>query len=331
MGLRDLGPIKQIMGGLTKSAPRIALSIVLLIVFLGAGSFVGYKTTRYLETPEFCAISICHASMGAYSELYTISSHGQRNPSYQCMECHAETRLGTVENKYVGTLLSHVIDSPPAFIGLFQGKKPEPEFDPFYPTLPSERCLRCHAPDSKVENAFPVTARDHSTPIDVSEQFEWVLENPRGFKYQCKNCHSFITHPSDTELLPTERGEKYEYTHPGFPNMDLGTWQQSHWHLLREANEELQFRYYSGEEGETFEVTARELKVNGIPRQLDREMCMVCHKLRRPEDIDGKCQGCHAEGEITLFEHGEYMHIPNPNDYIGAKGIIGFGGETDGH
>lgn len=324
MGFRDNKVIKGIFTALAIAKRHIVVASFLFLIFLAVGSFVGYKTTRWLETPEFCSISVCHSSMGAYSEYFKLSAHGQHNLDYQCMECHGETRLGPIENKYMGTLLSHVTDSPPAFIGLFQGKKPEAEFDPYYPVLPSERCLRCHAPDAKGEHTFPVTTEDHSKPLDVSEQFKWTLENPRGAKYQCKNCHNFITHPSDTELIPTERGEKYEYIHPGFPNIYFGPWQQSHWHILRDGGKGgLEYRYNGNAHDNIFEVTSKDLVINGVPRQLDESMCQICHKTKRPESIDGKCQGCHNKGNITLFEHGPFLHLPNLNDYVGAKGIVG--------
>ena len=337
MGFRDNRIFKSASKVVDLAKRHIVIASFLLIMFLVVGSFVGYKTTRWLETPEFCAISVCHKSMTPYSEYFIASAHGQRNLDYQCMECHAEVRLATVQNKYMGTLLSHAIDSPPAFIGLLEGKIPEPEFDPLYPTVPSERCLRCHAPDSNIENAFPVTAEDHSKPIDVSEQFEWVPENPRGNKYACKNCHVFVTHPSDTELLPTERGEKYDFTHPGFPKIDFGPWQQAHWHLLRDGGKGgLEFEYSGNSGKNSFEVTSKDIVINGVERRLDKGMCKICHKIDRlrPENMDGKCQGCHNKGVITLFEHEPPLHLPNPNDYIGAKGVVGgpiAGGESSGH
>jgi hypothetical protein len=256
------------------------------------------------------------------------------------MECHAETRIGPIQTKYLGTLMSHALDGPPLFLAVIEGKIPPTEFDPFIPTIQSERCLRCHAPDADIDDAYPVTAEDHSSPIDVSEMFEWTLENPRGNKYVCKNCHSFIAHPTDTELLPTERGEKYENTHPGFPKIDFGPWQQSHWHLLREEKNdeggELEF-VYNGENGEnSFRMTHEELEINGVERSLDTDMCKICHKIERlrPENMDGKCQGCHNQGEITLYEHEPILHLPNPNDKFGTTGVVGgpiAGGEAGGH
>jgi len=337
MGNRE--KISKVTSKFLRSANRhLVLTSFLFLIFLIVGGYAGYETTRWLETPEFCSIAVCHKSMYPYSEYYRQSAHGQRNMEYKCMECHGETRLGTIENKFAGVLLSHVIDSPPAFIALFQGKTSDPKFDPFYPNVPNERCLYCHSPDAQGLNTYPVTAVAHSDPIDVSEQFEWTLENPRGQKYMCKNCHSFITHPSDTELIPTERGVKFDFTHPGFPSLDFGTWQQTHWHLLRGgADGDLEFIYAGENDGSTYEVTDRALVVNGELRTLDTSMCKICHKVERlrPENMDGKCQGCHNHGEITLFEHEPQMHIPNPNDYFGATGIIGAGdhngGESDGH
>ncbi len=242
MGLRDrLGRLKnsRAVGGISKIIEwanlNKATAAFLLIIFIAVGSVAGYKTTRWLETPQFCSISVCHTSMYPYAEYFIQSAHGQAQTNYKCMDCHGETRIGPIENKYLGVMLSHALDSPPVLIGLVEGKIPDPQFDPLYPTVPSERCLRCHAPDADIEDAYPVTAKDHSSPIDVSKEFEWVLENPRGNKYVCKNCHAFVVHPSDTELLPTERGKKYDYAHPGFPKINFGPWQQAHWHLLRDG------------------------------------------------------------------------------------------------
>jgi hypothetical protein len=332
MGFVDSKTIKGIYNVLGLAKRHFIVSSFLIIIFLIVGSYAGYKTTRWLETPEFCSISVCHASMAAYSQYFKISSHGQHNLEYQCMECHGETRLGPIENKYLGTLLSHVTDSPPAFIGLILGRTPDPKFDPFYPSVPNERCLRCHAPDAKGKDAFPLMGDHHKYPIDVREECDWAIENPRGLKYQCKNCHNFITHPTDTELLPTERGKKYDYTHPGFPKIDFGPWQQAHLHLLGGGGNDLEFRYAGNSEENVFEVTADDLVINGVPRRLDKNMCKICHKLEkmRPENMDGKCQGCHNDGKITLFEHEPRLHLPNLNDYIGAKGIVG-GGEVNGH
>lgn len=341
MGLRDRFGNNKILGGVSKllglAKANTLLSIFVILIFLVVGSFIGYKSTKWLETPEFCEIAICHPSMNPYSEYFRQSAHGQADLGFKCMECHGEVRIGPIKTKYFGVLMSHAIDSPPAMIGTFQGKIPHPEFDPLYPTVPSERCLRCHAPDADIEDAYPVTAADHSSPIDVSEMFEWTIENPRGNKYVCKNCHSFVVHPSDTELLPTERGEKYDFTHPGFPQINLGPWQQTHYHLLRDGGREGKEFIYSGESSEaSFEITADSLEINSIERKLDKEMCKICHKIERlrPENMDAKCQGCHNHGEITLFEHEPVMHLPNPNDRYGTTGIVGgpiAGGEGSGH
>jgi hypothetical protein len=314
-----------------------AATIFFLALFLIVGSFVGYKTTRWMESPEFCAISICHKSMIPYGETWKKSAHAQQNLGYKCMECHAEKRIGPIQTKYFGTLMSHALDGPPLFLAVLEGKIPPTEFDPLLPIIQSERCLRCHAPDADIDDAYPVTAEDHSSPIDVSEMFEWTIENPRGKKYVCKNCHPFITHPSDTELLPTERGEKYDYTHPAYPKIDFGPWQQTHFHLLREGGKEGKEFVYSGESNETtYKITANEIEINGIERKLDKNMCKICHKVDelRPENMDGKCQGCHNHGEITLYEHEPIPHLPNPNDYFGIKGIVGgpiAGGEAGEH
>lgn len=304
-----------------------ALAIFLLLIFLIVGSVAGYKGTRWMETPQFCEIAICHPSMNPYSTYFVESAHGQAQIEYQCMECHGETRVGPLENKYLGVLLSHAVDSAPAGIATIEGKKPETEFDPLYPTVPSERCLRCHASDADHKDAFPVTAEDHSSPIDVSEMFQWTIDNPRGNKYVCKNCHSFITHPTDTELLPTERSEEFGTKHPGFPKIDLGQWQQVHLHLLRDGGKPGKDFVYTGTtaDGDTYRVSAYKLEINGVERKLDHQMCIICHKVEnlRPENLDAKCQGCHNGGIVTLFEHEPHWHVPNPNDYIGTKGVVG--------
>jgi hypothetical protein len=326
MGLRDNRVFRLIAKIIDLYKRNFVIGTFLIIIFLIVGSFVGYKTTRWMETPQFCAIAICHKSMYPYGVAWEQSAHAQRNLGFKCMECHAEVRLGPVQTKYFGTLLSHGLDGPPLMLAVIQGKIPPTEFDPLLPTIQSERCLRCHAPDANIPEAFPVTAEDHSRPIDVSEMFEWTIENPRGTKYVCKNCHPFIAHPTDTENLPTERGEKYEYTHPGFPKIDFGPWQQTHLHLLRDGGKDGKEFVYSGESHETsFKITADEIEINGVERKLDTSMCKICHKIERlrPENMDGKCQGCHNHGEITLFEHHPIPHLPNPNDYFGTKGIVG--------
>ncbi|GBE19025.1 hypothetical protein BMS3Abin16_01637 [archaeon BMS3Abin16] len=345
MGLRDRYRNSRVNKGLSKiigaaKAHKI-LTVFLLIIFLVGGSFAGYKTTKWMESPQFCAIAICHKSMAPYGEAWQESSHAQQNLGYRCMECHAEKRIGPIETKYFGTLMSHALDGPPLFLAVIEGKIPNTEFDPYTPIIQSERCLRCHAPDADIPDAYPVTAEDHSSPIDVSEMFEWTIENPRGNKYVCKNCHSYITHPTDTELLPTERGEEYNNTHPGFPKIDFGPWQQTHWHLLRASGEhsegrELQFVYKGESNGTTFKITHNKLEINGVERKLDKDMCLICHKLEklRPENMDGKCQGCHNQGKITMYEHEPILHLPNPNDDFGTKGIVGgpvAGGEEGGH
>jgi hypothetical protein len=328
------------------------LTIFIIVIVLMVGSFVGYKTTKWMESAQFCAIAICHESMAPYGEAWQQSAHAQQNLGYRCMECHAETRIGPIQTKYFGTLMSHALDGPPLVLAVLEGKIPHTEFDPLVPTIQSERCLRCHAPDADHDDSYPVTAEDHSSPIDVSEMFEWVIENPRGNKYVCKNCHNFIVHPTDTEILPSERGEKYESTHPGFPNIDFGPWQQTHFHLLRDGGKEGKEFVYSGEShGNTFSLTASDIEINGIERKVDKDSCLICHKIEklRPENMDGKCQGCHNQGEITLFHHEPIPHLPNPNDVFhhepiphlpnpnddfGTTGIVGgpiAGGEAGGH
>jgi nitrate reductase cytochrome c-type subunit len=341
MGIRERLKDNRILRSVSRiielGRAHIVLASVLIIVFLVVGSFAGYKTTKYMESPEFCAISICHKSMAPYGEAWKKSSHAQQNLGYKCMECHAETRIGPIQTKYFGTLMSHALDGPPLFLAVIEGKVPHTEFDPFIPTIQSERCLRCHAPDADNDDAYPVSAEDHSSPIDVSEMFEWTLENPRGNKYVCKNCHSFIAHPTDTEILPSERGEKYESTHPGFPKIDLGAWQQTHFHLLRDGGKDGKEFVYSGEDHENdFKITASDIEINRVARSLDKDMCLICHKIERlrPENMDGKCQGCHNHGEITLYHHEPILHLPNPNDKFGTIGVVGgplAGGEAGGH
>ncbi len=342
MGLRDRYRNSRVNKGLSKAIgaakAHVILTLLLLIIFLVGGSFAGYKTTKWMESAQFCAIAICHESMAPYGEAWGQSAHAQQNLGYKCMECHAERRIGPIQTKYFGTLMSHGLDGPPLMLAVIEGKIPHTEFDPYVPIVQSERCLRCHAPDADHDDAYPVTAEDHSSPIDVSEMFEWTIENPRGNKYNCKNCHNFVVHPTDTKTLPSERGEKYENTHPGFPKIDFGPWQQAHYHLLNTEGNEKEF-VYSGESlGTDFKLTGSEIEINGIQRHLDRDMCLICHKLEnlRPENMDGKCQGCHNHGEITLFHHEAILHLPNPNDNFGTTGVVGGpvagdGGDSGGH
>jgi|GEM_PF-3390123 len=342
MGLRDRYKKSRVNKGLSiiigAAKSHIILTVFLLIIVLVGGSFAGYKTTKWMETAEFCAIAICHESMAPYGEAWRPSAHAQQDHGYKCMECHAEVRIGPVDTKYFGTLMSHALDGAPLAVAVVQGKIPHTEFDPYIPNVPSERCLRCHAPDSTREDGFPVTAEDHSSPIDVSEMFEWTIENPRGNKYNCKNCHTAIAHPTDTEILPSERGEKYDNTHPGFPKIDFGPWQQAHYHLLNTDANEKEFVYTGESQGTEFQLTGSEIEINGVQRQLDRDMCLICHKLEnlRPENMDGKCQGCHNQGEITMFHHEPILHLPNPNNNFGTTGVVGGpvagdGGDSGGH
>lgn len=151
---------------------------------------------------------------------------------------------------------------------------------------------------------YPVTAEMHSEPINVSEEFNWVLNNPRGSRYQCKVCHPDITHPTGGELLPTEKGKKYNFTHP-YTKLPLDAWTQIHWWALRLG----------------------ELNIDGEIKEVNIETCKRedCHPgTLQPENA--VCQGCHSEDHtVEPPEEREVpiaARIPNINDYIGVKGAI---------
>ncbi len=289
-----------------KEKTILASLVVLLLIVISLG---GYGVTKFMETPTFCA-DLCH-SMKPYGQLFLQSGHAAGDLDYKCMECHGEVRLGPIRNKYAGTVYSHVTDGAATLIAFVLGREPNVEFDPDYPRIPSERCLRCHAPSaitvSKIlsnKNAYPVTAEMHSKPINVSEEFEWVLNNPRGSRYQCKVCHPSITHPKDGELLPTGRGEKYNFTHPD-TGLPLDAWTQIHWWALRLGT----------------------LNIEGELKVIDRDTCKRedCHTGNlEPENMDRQCQGCHSEDHtVEPPEEREVpisARIPNINDYIGVKG-----------
>lgn len=223
---------------------------------------------KFADGPSFCGS--CH-SMKPYAALYSRSSHGSFRPEFQCMECHGEVRVGEVKNKFFGVLYSHLRDGPPTVVAHFQGRAPKAEFDPDYPVIPSERCLRCHAPAAEGKNAFPLTVRTHTKPIDVSTEFDWVIRNPRGKRYQCKTCHSYITHPTGGPLLPLEE-KSNQPSHPFFrTSYDIVI--QIHIRVLDQGF----------------------LKIDGKIQKADKDTCERCHiGDLAPERARPLCRGCHA-------------------------------------
>jgi hypothetical protein len=239
---------------------------LLFLLIIPLSTFGGYKTTRALDSPAFC--DNCHA-MEPYAQTFRNSSHGKLQLAYGCMECHGDVKAGFVESRYLGKLSTHFYDGPSILVGALKGEHPDTSFNPTKPRIPSERCLACHNPDpdKRLEktNIYPVTPEDHSKPIDVSEEFKWVLENPTGEKYQCRICHSFVVHSTDGPLLPTERGKKWNFIHPGIPSVPLAEWKQYHFKAL-------------------------------IGGEQDIGVCKTCHVgSLRPAEVDTQCQGCHSD------------------------------------
>ncbi len=304
-GAAKLGELSTLL----RRDKKILASVgVLFLIVVSAG---GYGVTKFMETPTFCG-DLCH-SQNPYGQLYRLSGHAAGDMDYKCMECHGEVRLGPIRNKYAGTLYSHVTDGVATLIAFAQGREPNAEFDPDYPRVPSERCLRCHAPATITvpallanKNMYPVTAEMHSEPINVSQEFLWVLENPRGWRYQCKVCHYSVTHPTNGVLLPTERGKKYDFTHPD-TDLPMDMWTQIHWWALRLGA----------------------LDIDGELREVDRESCKRedCHQGKlEAENIARECQGCHSKDRtVEPPEEREVpiaARIPNINDYFGVKGEV---------
>lgn len=247
-------------------------------------------TAQFLYTfdgPTNCDNPFCHSSMDQYAKLTLQSKHNilfKDNAPYRCMECHGLNGLGPIKNKRLGSLYEHAIAAP-LLIYQIQGKVPHTEFEPFEkPHITNDRCLRCHGMDAEGERTFPFTESflnsvDHS----IREKKEEAMNTPSGD--ECKFCHSYITHPTDGELLPTEDSEKYNNIHPGFPQIDMGEWKRRHWHAL---------------EGEP-------IVIDGVPRKVDGEFCKICHQGDlSPEKISEhklECFGCHrAEDWETVEE-----------------------------
>ncbi len=270
---------------------------VTTLAILALAGVVGLAfTAQALKTfdgPTNCDNPFCHSSMDEYTVLALQSDHRvlfENNGPYRCMECHGLTSLGPIKSKRLGSLYEHVLGST-LLIGQIQGKVPHKEFQPFEkPHMPNDRCLRCHGMDAVGEITHPFTESfiDSLDPA-IREKKEEAINTPSGD--ECKFCHSYITHPTDGELLPTESSEKYDNVHPGFPNIDMGEWKRRHWHALR---------------GEP-------LVVDGVARTVDGEMCKICHQGDlSPEKISEQkleCFGCHrvddwntVEEAVEIFE-----------------------------
>lgn len=331
-------------------AHKVAV-IVALTILAPVSAVVGYQSIRFMETPAFCAILICHDSMQPYNEVWAMTSHSKINSDYRCMDCHSDDRVGPIKNMLLAELYGHNMDAPPTSVGIIQGKRVETEFDPHVPHIPNERCARCHAPDAVPDTAwpakgarvYPLTINSHFAPINVRSEFEYTLNNPRGTRYECKICHSTVAHPTNSELLPKERGEKYNFIHPGFPTVPTDIWGITHYHLFTDNEGDLAF-VYSGTvelpqpDGTTrmrsYRITADELQMDDVQRDLDLKMCEICHKGEwEPEHIDAVCQGCHSEEhKVTHYKHvphnwlvSLFKKTPNINDYYGVTGEVGGG------
>jgi hypothetical protein len=160
------------------------------------------------------------------------------------------------------------------------GKAPDPEFDLDIPRIPNERCMVCHSENSGGKDAYPIKPESHEAPIDVSEEFLLARESPK--TQECKNCHPAIAHPTDGRLIPTERGEKYNFTHPAFSYFhnpdnsalfDFASLKQKHWNISKNTW----------------------ITVNGMKRQLNLKTCRKCHRgSLRAKEVAVECEGCHS-------------------------------------
>jgi len=262
------------------------ITTLAILLLLGAVLFVDlfYVGNFFLGTPEFCSLAICHegrGTMAPYTEMFWESRHGQQHLKFECMECHGPVNVLGIKTPYLTKWWGHAKDGLITWVKFFQGIDPTVEFELGGSRPTNERCLYCHAKnavghgDGKV---YPLEDDAMSSPIDVTEKFEQAKKNPKGF--ECMFCHAYITHSYDGRKLPTPRGEKYNYTHPGFPRIDLGVWKQKHWHAV---------------------AYGEPVVVNGVPRHVDEEMCKICHSGElAPEELAKEnvfCYGCHTTEE----------------------------------
>lgn len=259
------------------------ITTVFTLLLIGLVFFVDvfYVGNFFLGTPEFCALSICHegrGTMAPYTETYWESPHGKQNFKFECMECHGPVNVVGINTPYLTKWWGHSKDGLLTWVKFFQGIDPTVELELGGSRPTNERCLYCHGENAVGEGdgkVYPLEEDAMSSPIDVTEKFEQAKNNPNG--YECMFCHAYITHPYDGRKLKTPRGAKYNYTHPGFPKIDLGTWKQQHWHAIGEG---------------------KPIMVNGVERQVDAEMCKICHQGKlAPEKLAEEnvfCYGCHT-------------------------------------
>lgn len=266
----------------------LILAVLFVDVFLVGNYFLG--------TPEFCALTICHkgrGTMAPYTEMYWESRHGKMNFKFECMECHGAVEVLGIKNPYITKWYSHATDGLITWVYFFEGIDPTEELELGGSRPKNKRCLFCHDKNAKGHGdgkVYPLSDDAMSKPIDVTDKFLQAKRNPDG--WECLFCHAYITHSYDGKLLPTERGRKYNFTHPGFPRIDLGKWKQLHWHAVAYGEPVL---------------------VNGVYRKVDEEVCKICHQGElAPEKLAEKnifCYGCHRakdwenpEEVVKMFE-----------------------------
>lgn len=211
--------------------PGLAIGIAAIaIVALLA---VGKPVYEYSNSPEFCGT--CH-TMDTAVASYEQSRHRTVGLQDGCMGCHSHVRIGPIENKLVANLKDHAVEGTKDLIMYFAGGEVHPDINYTVPHLENERCLYCHSTDPRAipSSQHPVTAADHSTPIDVSEQFEKAVANPR--EQDCRVCHVYTAHPTGGEARPYPEAFRFT-THPE-PAVDTGKWKAYHWHYLADGEVE---------------------------------------------------------------------------------------------
>jgi hypothetical protein len=223
--------------------------------------------------------------MKPYVETYKSSPHGRHGLTYHCMSCHGEMGVGSLKSKYLGNLVSHALDGPPRLYAQLKNVTPNPEVDFQYPPVPNERCLLCHAENAWGRDADPLTPESHATPIDVVDEFLSAVQSPE--TQECKYCHPAISHPTDGKLIPTERGEKYDFAHPAFSYfydsghpmlIDIAAMKQLHWNISKN----------------------RWIMVNGMQREINMKTCRKCHRgSLRPKEVAEECEGCHSGRRVV--------------------------------
>jgi len=274
------------------------ITTLFILLLTGAVLFVDvfYVGNFFLGTPEFCALSICHkgrGTMAPYTEMFWDSPHGKQNLKFECMECHGPVNVLGIKTPYLTKWYGHAKDGLLTWVKFFQGIDPTATLELGGSRPTNERCLYCHA-ENAVGNGdgkvFPLADDAMSKPIDATEKFEKAKNNPKGF--ECMFCHAYITHSYDGAKLPTPRGAKYNYTHPGFPKMDLGEWKQKHWRAV---------------------AYGEPVVVDGVERKVNKDVCTVCHSgTLSPQSLAENnvfCYGCHRVKDWESAEEVAEMFI----------------------